>query len=347
MNSESALQSPKDCDGTNQQEVIGTAMKDFFSMMNEDGPVVRALLLKADGSVVEVDYDSTPKKDNISKILGGAPTILGELPGQLDGVILTKKLTPDPLVDSPNQNTILSVYGEVLGDVFVTRLDENIEPKHFGLSEFKTWESSRYHRCGNIGNKVEELEEVDLDDEKEFDWEAEDTDEDEADVEDVVMQTVINAYMAKNGGKVPTAEEVEAILAQMGFNVVGELSEEEERELLIVAYEKEHGIKPTHEQLDQMMLKLPRYKTAHLLSEDFPLDDDDEDWEPPHAENERLFEMKKNVATLEEAGDVSGKSMETSVYNMKLSAQEEMKNLQSSSLNSEICVKMQLHATVE
>jgi len=272
-----------------EQELIGTLMKDFSAMMNDVGPVVRALLLKADGSVLEVDYDSTPKNNHISKILGGAPTILGELPGNIDGVILTKKLTPDPMSDLPNQHTVVAPFGEVLGDVFVTRLDHDIQPQHFGLTEFESWKSSN-ELCPSAKafGKLEEVSKVeDVDEEEEFDYEAEDNTDDEYDPADAIMHTVINTYMAKHGGKVPTAEEVKSIIDQMGFSTVSEFSSEEERKLLAEAYETEHGERPTSEQLDIMMKKIPRIKAALLSSDNFTEDtDEDADWVPPDANNE-------------------------------------------------------------
>jgi len=288
MNNLDELNDQEKNENDKEQELIGTLMKDFSAMMNDVGPVVRALLLKADGSVLEVDYDSTPKNNHISKILGGAPTILGELPGNIDGVILTKKLTPDPMIDLPNQHTVVALFGEVvLGDVFVTRLDHDIQPQHFGLTEFKAWKSSKEH-CPS-DKAFGKIEEVDFDEEEEFDYEVEDNAEDEHDPANAIMHTVINTYMAKSGGKVPTAEQVKSILDQMGFNTVGEFSSEEERKLLAEAYETEHRERPTSEQLDIMMKKIPLIKAALLASDNFPdvTDEDmDEDWVPPDANNE-------------------------------------------------------------
>jgi len=263
-------------DETNQQDLLESTVNNFCAMMEESGPVVRALLLKADGAVVEVNYDSTPRNDHISTILGGCPTIVGELPGKLDGVILTKKYTPDPLVDLPNQHSILAPYGLVLGDVFVTRLDENVQPQHFGLLEWDAYMSSK--DCLSAPETMTEFKDGESEDDN-----VEGCDEDEeeeVDPENAVMHAVVNAFMAKNGGAVPTAEQVADILDQMGFNVVDNLTDEEEREYLIEAFEAEHGVKPTAEQLEHLMKKLPLTKSAQLMSMDYPEDDDDEDYVP-------------------------------------------------------------------
>jgi len=323
MDSDNAFKSQKEHNDILQQEA---AIKDVRAMMEEDGPVVRALLLKTNGSILEVGYDSTTRNDHISKILGGAPTILGEVPDQLDGVILTKKLTPNPLLDSPNQHKVLSAYGEVLGDVFVTRLDKNSQPQHFGLAEYEAWLSSTGHDGGNNWEKVKEVELADLDDKNEFDWDAEDTAEEDSDFEDGTMKTEMNAYMVNKEGKVPRAAEVKAILGHMGFNVVGELSAEEEREMLAMAYESEHGEKPTSEKLDQLIEKLPRLKTGLTRSTDFPEDEEDEDWVPPEVQEETSFNMGEQVESLAKDDVVGRNSMDTSLHGEKLSGEEEFKN---------------------
>jgi len=288
--------------------------------MNDAGPVVRALLLKADGSVLEIDYDSTPRNNLISKILGGAPTILGELSGKLDGVILTKKLSPDPLIDLPNRHTILLPYGEILGDVFVTRLDEHIQPRHFGLSEFESWKLSKDHcpcvtDCGKFDSFKEE-EHV-LDDEEEFDFEGENSnedlfekeefdfgaeysEEDEPDISIAKMYSAINENMAQHEGNFLSAEQITSVLDQLGFNVVGCLTAEEERELLVEAYLTGNGEKPTDEQLDKFMDILPRIKAAPFLYEHFSENDEDEDWVPADGAVELVKEEKCDLDEEEE-----------------------------------------------
>jgi len=324
MDRNNASKSQEEYNDVQQQE---SAIKDICAIMEDDGPVVRALLLKADGTTAEVDYDSTPRNNHISKILGGAPTILGELPGQLDGVILTKKLSPDPSLDSPNQHKVLRAYGEILGDVFVTRIDDQIQPQHFGLAEYEAWESSKDNDVENDWEKVRALEGVDLDDKEEFDWEAEDTAEEESELEEVTMQSVINENMTKNDGKLITAVEMKSVLVYMGFNDVVELSADEERELLAVAYEAKHGEKPVNEMLDQLMLKLPLFRSANILSADFSDDEEDEDWVPPEDQQESSSDVGAHVESHAEDGIMGGKSLDTtSLYKKKLSDRDDVKN---------------------
>jgi len=322
MHSNNELNSHENHDSAQQQGVINNAMEDFCAMMSEEGPVVRALLLKVDGSVLEVDYDSTPMNNHISKILGGSPTILGELPGQLDGVILTKKRTPDLQIDLPNQHTVVAPYGEVFGDVFVTRLDEHVRPQHFGLAEFESWKSFQHNSSGerdggtvkvrtkkkvNLDEEDEfdyefensDVEDIDLDVKEEFDFDCEDSDKDEHELANATMPSAINEQIAKCGGKVPTAEHVKSVLDHLGFNVVGDLSAEEERKLLAEAYMAEHGKKPSVEQLDNLMDILPHVKAAPFLYEDFPeVDEEDENWVPPVANDEESIITRNAGDTL-------------------------------------------------
>jgi len=274
-------------DGLTQEELVETTVNDFCAMMKEDGPVVRALLLKADGSVTEVNYDSTPRNDHISTILGGSPTIVGQLPGELDGVILTKKYTPDPKVDLPNQHNILAQYGQILGDVFVTRLDEKVQPQHFGISEWESFLSTHCNLTRDTEARYTENKEAD----NLRDVSEEEDEDEEVDPESAIMYSVVNAFMAKNGGVVPTAEQVADILDRMGFNVVDDLTVEQEREYLIEAFEKEHGVKPTAEQLEHLMQKITLTKTAELMSMDYPEDDDDDEEYVPSELDEKEYNM--------------------------------------------------------
>jgi len=335
MNSNKELNPHENHDNAQQQEVINTAMEEFCAMMNNAGPVVRALLLKADGSVLEIDYDSTPMNNHISKILGGSPTILGELPGQVDGVILTKKRTPDLRVDLPNKHAVVAPYGEVFGDVFVTRLDEHVCPQHFGLSEFESWKSVQHNSSAerdgctvNVGTKKnvnlddeEEfdyelengaVEDFDLDAKEEFDYEAEDSDKDENDPGNAAMHSEINEQISNCGGKVRTAEQVKSVLDHLGFNVVGDLSAEEERKLLAEAYMAEHGKKPSVEQLDNLMEILPRVKAAPFLYEDFPeVDEEDDIWVPPEANDEESMINRDAQDTFLSKGGLRGRCVDS------------------------------------
>lgn len=63
----------------------------------------------------------------------------------------------------------------------------------------------------------------------------------------------------------------------MGFNVSGELPPEKERELLAEAHLSRYGEKPSVEQLDVLMKRLPGIRAAPFLYEHFPENDEDDE----------------------------------------------------------------------
>jgi len=120
---------------------------------------------------------------------------------------------------------------------------------------------------------------VHLDDKEEFNYEAEDSNLDEPDAYNATMHQTENTSMTKHGGNFPTAEHIMFILDHLGFNVVGDLTAGKERELIAEAYMTEHGKYPTAEQIDKFMEILPRIKASPFLFETFPEnDEEDEDW---------------------------------------------------------------------
>ena len=46
-------------------------------MLNATGKIIKAVLLSPDGTSSEIDYDTTPSKQDAKRILGALPTIVG------------------------------------------------------------------------------------------------------------------------------------------------------------------------------------------------------------------------------------------------------------------------------
>ena len=61
------------------EEAIGNALSGdkIRELLSAQGPTVKAVLLKTDGSVEEVNYDSTPSKMHAAELLGAPPSIIG------------------------------------------------------------------------------------------------------------------------------------------------------------------------------------------------------------------------------------------------------------------------------
>jgi len=51
---------------------------ELMAMMHADGPVVKCVIVAADGTAAEVELDMTPKKEAVKEALGGAVTFLGQ-----------------------------------------------------------------------------------------------------------------------------------------------------------------------------------------------------------------------------------------------------------------------------
>jgi len=116
---------------------IQNAVSKITAQMKSEGEVVKAVLLKTDGETLEVDWDSTPLRDHISEILGGAPTIIGELPG-LPVVMTQKRESSD---DPVNQHQLPPPFDKlkIHGDIFCTHLDGQAEPRDFTKAEFEQY----------------------------------------------------------------------------------------------------------------------------------------------------------------------------------------------------------------
>ena len=48
-------------------------------IMNQKGPIVKAVLLKTGGEVKQIDYDATPKANQVQQIIQAPPTMIGNL----------------------------------------------------------------------------------------------------------------------------------------------------------------------------------------------------------------------------------------------------------------------------
>ena len=61
------------------EELIASAISGdkIKELLSSQGPSVKAVLLKSDGSVEEIIYDSTPSRNHVSEILGAPPSIIG------------------------------------------------------------------------------------------------------------------------------------------------------------------------------------------------------------------------------------------------------------------------------
>jgi len=140
------------------------------SMMNQEGSIIPAVVLKADGTVEEVQYDTTPKANKIQDFLGGAPTIVGQY-SLLNGVVVLKQREPSSdLPENKHQPLRFPLHNEpkVLGPLFLVRMNENATPVAFTKKEYEEFVAKRDEDAELIKKHAEQKVEMDTVEEREL-----------------------------------------------------------------------------------------------------------------------------------------------------------------------------------
>jgi hypothetical protein len=73
------------------------------SLMSQEGPVVKVVLLKEDGTSEELDADMSPKKATPQAILGGLATFLGQVPEQNVIIMMRREDTASDLPENQHK----------------------------------------------------------------------------------------------------------------------------------------------------------------------------------------------------------------------------------------------------
>ena len=73
------------------------------SLMSQEGPVVKAVLLKEDGTSEELDADMSPKKAIPQAILGGLATFLGQFEEQNIIIMMRREDTATDLPENQHK----------------------------------------------------------------------------------------------------------------------------------------------------------------------------------------------------------------------------------------------------
>jgi hypothetical protein len=131
---------------TNNNNTAGIAAKlstkSIYELMNSVGLVVSAVVLKANGTAIEVAYDSTPKTNHAQKLLNGlSPTIIGEYE-DLNVILVRGRISAPNNCDIPVNNHKLRfpfahLNGTIRGDIFCYRLSANAQHQSFTLAEYQ------------------------------------------------------------------------------------------------------------------------------------------------------------------------------------------------------------------
>lgn len=217
---------------------------DIKQILNSTGPVVNAVLLSATKGTQSIQVDTTPQKQMVQSILGGAFTFLGQY--EDEGVVLmvrkdqgedlpvnTHKLQP------PFQDT--TVRGDILVLKVAAEDDENAVSKsndefflNYSVDEYVKF-AARTDVVAPVVSMEDDDEEEDIeeDDEEEEDDDEEMEGEDDSEDEDeaggfmaLLMENVMQRFQQENG-RMPDEEELKALEAAISQKLGGGMAEEE------------------------------------------------------------------------------------------------------------------------
>jgi hypothetical protein len=271
------------------------------SLMSSEGPVVKAVLLEHGGTQKEINVDMTPAKNELSKLLGGSPTFVGQYT-DIEAVVMARRDHDSPDSTMPkNANELKYPLHEVsvCGDMVVLKM-VNAEPTDMKLSEYSEWrekepvlEEEEEEEEGEGEN--EEGDEGEDDDESEDDGEENEEEENSADDGEQEGEDD-----EEDEDDADDDDEGENLFHQMLFNKVYE------------SFKAEHGREPTEEELTKVMDSLNAVIGAEENHEECSNEEHEET-------SENKSEVDKGTAKrpLEAAGsdavgeDVSKKAKET------------------------------------
>lgn len=116
-------------------------------VMQEDGPVINLVVLRADGSIEDLEVDMTPRNKPIQTILGGPMTFIGTIES-LEVVIIClrdsslrkdlpkgEQKLPAPFRDDEEVQV-------VRGDIVLMKTGEEGEPQDFSVKEWEAYLAS-------------------------------------------------------------------------------------------------------------------------------------------------------------------------------------------------------------
>jgi hypothetical protein len=193
-------------------------------IMNSDGPTVKAVLLKADGSSVQIDYDTTPRKHQVKEILGADPTIIGEW-HEIQVILVKGRI--ESLNVPVNEHKLRWPFHveEVRGDILLYRVDESATPIDFTLEEYKAWAA----RAG--AEDTQKAEAFEKAQEEQQSAEDDDDDKEMLQMDESVMRAqvhnMVRRQFAVKFGREPTEEELETFSQAVLNQFFGSPAEED------------------------------------------------------------------------------------------------------------------------
>lgn len=221
---------------------------DISKLLKSQGPVVSAVLLKADATVQELDIDTTPQKQMVQKTLGGPFTFLGQY--EEEGIMLmclrdnNNEQGAEEGNNLPvNQHKLQPPFDEaqVRGDILCLRVaaeedeNDNVDTLASKSNEefFLNYTKDEYMAFAartdiEVPNNVvsEDADEehddgMESSEEEEVEGESDEEDEDaEAGFMQMLMGQVIQRFQQENG-RMPEEEELQALQAAIAQKMGG------------------------------------------------------------------------------------------------------------------------------
>jgi len=218
-------------------------------LLGSEQPPVQTVVLAEDGTARQLSLDMTPAKAEVSKLLGGTPTFIGQF-AELE-VMIVKVFTP---TEAQGLTTAKMpspfVYNEAdpsthhRGPILLYRCDENADPKNFTLAEWQafvaaqgtSWEVVEpvaQEEEGEAASEGESEEESESESDGDFEEEEEGSDDDEGEMTEEQMalfRAVIETFIREHGRQ-PEEAELIAIMAKMNeeiFSCSGESSDDDD-----------------------------------------------------------------------------------------------------------------------
>ena len=113
---------------------------DVNAVMTSEGPIVTAVVLRANGEYEELVLDMSPKLQLVAKELGGSVGFLGQWES-LEVVLIMRADQDDSSFDV-NKHKLQPPFdeAEVRGDILLMRNDEEGIPANFTLAEYNAFQ---------------------------------------------------------------------------------------------------------------------------------------------------------------------------------------------------------------
>eukprot|EP01084_Bolivina_argentea_P276436 471678_1 len=214
-------------DSMDEEAMIANAMSGdkIKELLSAEGPTVKSVLLKTDGSIQEILYDSTPSKNHVSEILCAPPSIIGQYP-DLDVIIVGPRSQEDAPEFELNTHKLRYPFNNDTfhGDIFLYRFDQDCVMQDFTVKEYETFAAKAHEDVGKVFKPI-------ISDEQDTYSEDEQDDEEQIQVtQDFMREIIVNKVKAEfpaKFGREPTEEELESYIASI-MGVAGGLFAVEE-----------------------------------------------------------------------------------------------------------------------